>query len=93
MVDFETYYPELRLQELETIDEESYENKNLSGNLQSVQGEGTCGPVGPTCMMFPHLALNSLFDFVICCTCRTNGRQDKREHQRWRRKQRDEAST
>jgi hypothetical protein len=88
MVDFETHYPELRLQEQETIDEESYENKNLSCNLQSVQGEGTCRPVGPTCMMSPYLALNSLFDFVICCMYRPNGRRDKREDQRWRRKQR-----
>jgi hypothetical protein len=88
MVDFETHYPELRLQEPETIDKESYEDKNIIGDLQSIQGEGTCGPVGPTCMMSPHLALNSLFDFVICCMCRPNGRRDKREDQSWQRKQR-----
>jgi hypothetical protein len=79
MVDFETHYPKLRLQELETIDEESYKNKNISGDLQSVQGKGTYGPIRPTCMMSPHLALNSMFDFVNSFMCRPNERRDKRE--------------
>jgi hypothetical protein len=74
MVDFEAYYPELRLQEPETVDEESYENKTISGNLQSVQDEGTCGPIGSTCMMSLHLGLSSLFDFVFCFMYRPNGR-------------------
>jgi hypothetical protein len=69
MVDFETQYPQLRLQEPETVDEESYKNKNISGDLQPIQGEGTYGPIGPICMMSPYLGLNSLFDFVFCFIC------------------------
>jgi hypothetical protein len=73
MADFETHFPQLRLQEPNIIDQESYENMNITGNLQCLQGEGTCGPSGPTCMMSPHLALKSHFNFVTCCMCSPSG--------------------
>jgi hypothetical protein len=41
MADFETHFLQLRLQEPENLDQESNENKNNSGDLQSLQAEGT----------------------------------------------------
>jgi hypothetical protein len=85
MADFETHFPWLRLQEPDTIDQELYENNNIIGDLQCLQGEGTCGPSSPTCMMFPHLPLKSMFNFVTCCMCSPSGSLGKPEERKWRK--------
>jgi hypothetical protein len=72
--DFEIHFPQLRLHESDILDQEKYEKGYINGDLQSLQGEGTCGPSGPTCMVSPYLASKHLFNFVTCFMCNPSGR-------------------
>jgi hypothetical protein len=65
MADFEARFPQMRLPAPDHL-EETRDDKDLSADLQCRQGEGTCGPLGPSCVMSPHLGLNLLSNFLLC---------------------------
>jgi hypothetical protein len=65
MADFEAQFPQMRLPAPDRL-EETRDDKDLSADLQCRQGEGTCGPLGPSGVMSPHLGLNLLSNFLLC---------------------------
>jgi hypothetical protein len=72
MADFEAQFPQMRLPAPDRL-EETRDDKDLSADLQCRQGEGTCGPLGPSCVMSPHLGLNLLSNFLLCVMCSGHG--------------------
>jgi hypothetical protein len=64
MADFEAQFPQMRLPAPDRL-EETRDDRDLSADLQYRQGEGTCGPLGPSCVMSPHLGLNLLSNFLF----------------------------
>jgi hypothetical protein len=72
MADFEARFPQMRLPAPDCL-EETRDDRDLSADLQCHQGEGTCGPLGPSCVMSPHLGLNLLSNFLLCVMCSGHG--------------------